>query len=61
MIQTKDGSDSWCFFQETRMTGNEHRNENMKEDEDMKLSYKIDDNPPWHLALLLGFQVIIFN
>ena len=43
------------------MTGNEDRNENMKEDEDMKLSYKIDDNPPWHLAFLLGFQVIIFN
>ena len=43
------------------MTGNEDRNENMKEDEDMKLSYKIDDSPPWHLALLLGFQVIIFN
>ena len=43
------------------MRGNEDKNENVKEDEDFKLSYRIDDNPPWYLALLLGFQVTIFN
>jgi len=24
-----------------------------------KLLYAVDDNPPWHLSFLLGFQVII--
>lgn len=42
------------------MKGNEDRNaENIKEDEVIELSYRIDDNPPWYLALLLGFQVNI--
>ena len=43
------------------MRENEDRNENVKKDGDIELSYRIDDNPPWHLALLLGFQVNIFN
>lgn len=43
------------------MRENEDKNENVKGDEDIELSYRIDDNPPWYLALLLGLQVIIFN
>ena len=42
------------------MESNENRNESEKDDEAIELNYRIDDNPPWYLSLLLGFQVKIF-
>jgi hypothetical protein len=41
------------------MGSNENRNESEKDDEAIELNYRIDDNPPWYLSLLLGFQVKI--
>ena len=38
------------------MRANENNFESEKKEE-IELSYRIDDNPPWYLALLLGFQV----
>ena len=42
------------------MESNENRNESENDDEAIELNYRIDDNPPWYLSLLLGFQVKIF-
>ena len=42
--------------EETKIRKDENTNESEKDDEAIELSYRIDDNPPWYLAVLLGFQ-----
>lgn len=39
-------------------TKDEHKEESSTSDVDaITLNYRIDETPPWYLALLLGFQV----
>lgn len=46
--------------QVTQQNATDEEHKNGEKDNNNKLLYRIDDDPPWLLAMLLGFQVIYF-